>query len=125
MTKITFAKNNNTMDRSNFFKLLLILQTIGLWIYTFFVFKSEGSDLFNVFTKNIFSMNWSGQFNLDFVCYLILSGIWIVWRNKFNFKSVLTGLLAMILGIIFFAPYLLWLTKKENGNIKHILIGDR
>jgi hypothetical protein len=32
---------------------------------------------------------------------------------------------AMILGIIVFAPYLLYLISKEKGNLKTILIGDR
>jgi hypothetical protein len=31
----------------------------------------------------------------------------------------------MVLGILMFAPYLLWLTNKENGCIKRVLIGDR
>jgi protein-S-isoprenylcysteine O-methyltransferase Ste14 len=113
------------MSRSNLFKTLLIIMTIGLMLYTFQAFKAEGANLFSIFTSNILALNWSGQFNLDFLCYLLLSGIWIMWRNKFEGSSIIVGVAAMIVGIILFAPYLLWLTNKENGDIKRVLIGDR
>lgn len=113
------------MSNNNLFKTLLIVQTIGLLAYTFLVFQKEGADLFSVFINNVLSLNWSGQFNLDFLCYLTLSGFWIMWRNKFTNKSILLGLVAMVLGIVLFAPYLFWLTHKENGDIKRVLIGDR
>jgi hypothetical protein len=113
------------MNNNSLFKSLLIVQTIGLLVYTFFAFQTEGADLFGVFTNNMLSLNWSGQFNIDFLCYLTLSGFWIMWRSKFSTKSIMLGLVAMVLGIVMFAPYLLWLTNKENGNIKRVLIGDR
>jgi hypothetical protein len=119
-----FAKKN-IMNRNNLFKTLLIGQTIGLITYTFFAFQNEGANLFRVFINNLISLTWSGQFNLDFLCYLMLSGLWIMWRNKFTVKSIILGSIAMVLGIVLFAPYLLWLTNKENGNLKRVLIGDR
>lgn len=113
------------MSNNGLFKTLLIVQTIGLLTYTYFAFQTEGANLFSFFFNNVLSLNWSGQFNLDFLCYLTLSGFWIMWRNKFTNKSILLGLAAMVLGIVLFAPYLLWLTNKENGDIKRVLIGDR
>ncbi|MCH7403338.1 hypothetical protein ACFOUP_08180 [Belliella kenyensis] len=113
------------MDKISLFKTLLIVQTIGLLTYTFFAIQTDGVDLFSVFVKNVFSLNWSGQFNLDFMCYLLLSGLWIMWRNKFNNKSILLGLVAMVLGIVLFAPYILWLTYKEKGDITRVVIGNR
>jgi hypothetical protein len=71
------------------------------------------------------SMTWMGQFALDFQCYLILSALWIAWRNKFSVKSIMIAILAMILGIIVFAPYLLYLLSKEKGDFKGVLIGNR
>lgn len=106
-------------------KALLIAQTIALLVYTFFAFQNEGADLFQIFIANIASMTWNGQFNLDFSCYLILSGVWIIWRNKCNSTSILVGLTAMILGIIVFAPYVLYILKKENGDLNKLLIGNR
>lgn len=113
------------MSRDNLFKMLLIVQVIGLGIYTFIAYSANGADLFSVFIHNITSLNWSGQFNLDFLCYLVLSGLWIMWRRMFNINSVLIGTCAMILGILFFAPYLIWLMNKEKGDLKRVLIGDR
>ena len=110
---------------NRFIKITLTLQALGLLIYTLFAIKNEGIDLISIFVKNILALNWSGQFNLDFLCYLLLSGFWIMWRYNFNSKSIITGFIAMVLGIIFFAPYLLWLIHKENGNLKRVLVGDR
>lgn len=113
------------MSKVSLFKAILIVQTLGLLVYTFFAFQTEGADLLSVFVGNVKSLNWSGQFNLDFLCYLTLSGFWIMWRNRFTAKSILLGLLAMVLGIVMFAPYLLWLTNKEKGDIKRVLLGNR
>lgn len=113
------------MGNNNLFKILLTVQTVVVLIYTFIAYQTEGADLFSVFIANIKSLTWSGQFNLDFLCYLTLSGLWIMWRNKFSGNSVLVGIIAMILGIVFFAPFLLWLLHKKNGDLKRILIGDR
>ena len=107
------------------FKALLVIQTVGLLAYTYIAFQAEGANFFNIALNNVKSLNWSGQFNLDFFCYLTLSGLWIIWRNKFSGISILTGTGAMILGIVFFAPYLLWLMFKENGDLKRVLVGER
>ena len=113
------------MSNKNFFKALLVIQTLGLLAYTFIAFQTEGASLFSVALNNVKSLNWSGQFNLDFLCYLTISGIWIMWRNKFRGISILVGTVAMILGIVFFAPYLLWLMNNEKGDLKRVLVGDR
>jgi hypothetical protein len=113
------------MSNNNLFKTLLVFQTLGLLAYTYVAYKAEGINLFSVFIKNVTALNWSGQFNLDFLCYLFLSGLWIMWRNKFNVKSIFIGTVAMILGIVFFAPYLFWLITKENGNLNRVFCGDR
>jgi hypothetical protein len=113
------------MSNNNLFKTILVVQTLGLLTYTFVAFQTEGANLFGEFFTNIKALTWSGQFNLDFLCYLTISGLWIMWRNKFSMKSILVGTVAMILGIIFFAPYILWLMNKEKGDLKSILVGDR
>ena len=108
-----------------FLKSLVIIQTIALLIYTGYAIKNEGWTLFNVFFNNLTTINWNGQFNLDFSCYLTLSGVWIMWRNRFSISSILFALIAMILGIIAFAPYLFYLLTKENGDLKKVLLGVR
>jgi hypothetical protein len=119
------SENVYPMIKNNLFKTLLVLQTMGLLAYTIVAYQREGANLLSVFITNVTSLNWSGQFNLDFLCYLTLSGLWIMWRNKFTGKSILVGILAMVLGIVLFAPYLFWLTNQENGDLKRVFIGDR
>ncbi len=113
------------MGNSIGFRILLLVQAIGVFMYTWFAFQAEGPNLFSVFLNNLQSLTWTGQFNLDFSCYLTISGLWIMWRNKFNGVSILLGLAAMVLGIVFFAPYLLWLINREHGDFNRVLVGDR
>ena len=105
-------------------KTILVFQTIALVIYTAFAVKNEGWTLFQVIISNVSALNWSGQFNLDFSCYLMLSGLWIIWRNQFKFSSILIALAAMLIGIMFFAPYLIYLLIIEKGDIKKVLAGN-
>lgn len=113
------------MNNSNFLKILLSILTLVVFVYTILVFQKEGADLFSVFLGNVKSLNWSGQFNLDFMSYLTISGLWVMWRNHFSGKSIVIGLAAMILGIIFFAPYVLVLLMQEKGDLKKVLVGNR
>lgn len=113
------------MNKQTFLKALLLTQTLAILAYTYLAFQNEGANLLQIFLQNIKSLNWNGQFNLDFLCYLMLSGLWIMWRNKFSAKSIGIGSLAMILGTVVFAPYILFLLFQEKGDIKKVLTGDR
>ena len=114
------ANKNHTI-----LKGLLIIQTVGLFIYTIIAIQNDGGNFLARALEFATSLTWMGQFALDFQCYLVLSALWIAWRNKFSIKSILIAVIAMILGIIVFAPYLLFLLTKEKGNLKRVLIGDR
>ncbi len=104
---------------------LLILQTLGLLLYTAIAIQNDGFNFVERFQEFAFSMKWIGQFTLDFQCYLILSAVWITWRNKFTINSILFAIIAMILGIIVFAPYFIYLIQKEKGDMTKVLIGNR
>lgn len=112
------------MKKSPFLFLLLSLQLIFILVFSFSAFQKQGLNLLRFFIENIVEMNWNGQFNLDFVCYLILSGVWIMWKSKFSNISVLLGFSAMVLGIMFFAPYLMYLLYKFDGDLKIVLLGE-
>lgn len=107
------------------FKLLLLSQVILLMVFSVMAFQKEGADLFSVFFGNILTPGWNAQFNLDFTCYLMLSGLWIMWRNKFSLGSIILGAAAAIIGIMVFASYLLFLLFKEKGDFKKVLLGNR
>jgi hypothetical protein len=50
-------------------------------------------------------MTWSGQFNLDFMTFLGLSGIWVAWRHQFTGGAIALGVVAFFGGMMFLAPY--------------------
>jgi surface polysaccharide O-acyltransferase-like enzyme len=104
---------------------LLIIQTVGLLIYTFIAIQNDGGNFLAKALEYATSMTWMGQFALDFACYLLLSSLWILWRNKFTPSSILMAIAANILGIIVFAPYLVYLIYNEKGDLKSVLVGDR
>jgi hypothetical protein len=105
--------------------LLLVVMTLSVGIFTVLAFQREGAGLFEIFMGSMQAGGWSGQFNADFFCYLVLSGLWLMWRNHFRPGSILLGIAATILGIVFFAPYLLYLLYQEKGNLVRVLVGDR
>jgi hypothetical protein len=106
-------------------KALLIIQTIGLVGYTVIAMQHDGINFLARAQQFVTSMTWMGQFTLDFQCYLILSALWIAWRNRFSAYSMLIAIVAMVLGIIVFAPYVLYLLSKHEGDLKRVLLGVR
>lgn len=117
--------NIQTQSRKSFFGALLLVQTIGMLFYTVIALKNDGFNFITRAQEFVLSMAWMGQFTLDFQCYLMLSALWIAWRNKFTGKAIVLALAAMILGIIVFAPYVLFLLNREKGDLKRVLLGDR
>lgn len=101
----------------------LAISAIAILVYTLYVGYKEGWDLLPIFINNIKNLDWNGQFNLDFQFYLILSALWLVWRNGFSISSLLFALVCAILGYMIFGFYLLYLFYKENGDVKKILLG--
>lgn len=108
-----------------FLKTLLIIQALALIGYSIFAYNNEGWGLYTIFAENILDLGWNGQFNLDFMCYLLLSGLWIVWRNNYTASSILIATMAMVIGIMFFAPYVLSLLINEKGDLNKVIAGNR
>ncbi len=69
-------------------------------------------------------MAWPGQFNLDFMGFLILSGLWVAWRNNFSAMGLGLGVVAFFGGIMFLTPYLFYLSFETKGDMKKILLGQ-
>ncbi len=107
------------------FKGILIIQFVAIVVYTLIVISRDGMDLFTPFFGDMLSLSWAGQFNFDFSCYLLLSAIWVSWRNSFTGRSFILAIIAAVFGIMFFAPYLLYLTIQAKGNMTKVLLGDR
>ena len=107
------------------FRIFLIAFLILLLGYTLIVVSNHGTGLFSIFFGDMLAMNWPGQFNLDFTGFLMLSGIWVVWRNNFTPFSFVLGFFAVVGGMTFLPVYLLFLSFITNGDIARMLLGQR
>lgn len=105
--------------------LLLLAQTLGLLLYTVVAATNEGVNLVPYFLSNIQALGWSGQFNLDFSCYLLLSGLWVLWRHRFSTMGWLLAPVVTVLGIVAFAPYLIYLLWRSQGDMSEVLLGQQ
>jgi 4-hydroxybenzoate polyprenyltransferase len=81
--------------------------------------------LFAIFFGDIARMEWPGQFNLDFLGFLILSGAWTAWRHHFSPAGLVLGLIAFVGGMGFLTIYLLIESARAKGDIRVLLLGAR
>ncbi len=107
------------------FQILLGLFLIGILVFTASAVSKQGWDFVSLYINETLALTWQSQFNFDFSCYLILSALWILWRNQFSPSSFAVAGIAAILGILFFAPYLFIESLKAKGDVKKLLLGER
>ena len=105
------------------FKALLVVMCAAVFIYTLVAIGNEGVNLFATTGPSFLEFGWPGQFHLDFLTYLILSGIWVAWRHHFSGLGIILGVLASQLGIIFLSIYLLYAINKADGDMREVLLG--
>lgn len=105
-------------------RLLLTGITIVIVVYTLAAIANDGWNLLPHFFAPIFALGWQGQFNVDFSSYLVLSGVWMAWRGGFTSRSLALGILAPPLGILFLAPYLIYLIHQTGGDPRKLLLGE-
>ncbi len=72
-----------------------------------------------------FAHPWRGQFNIDLLLHLGLIGGWIAWREKRILTGVPFAALSILLGGVFTLGYVLACTFTSNGNITHLLVGNK
>ena len=107
------------------FQLVLIALWLVLATYTGLVIARHGLDLLPIFFGDMAKLAWPGQFNLDFLCFLVLSALWTAWRNGFSAGGLTLALVAFFGGAGFLLPYLLWLTISTRGDMRRVLLGTR
>lgn len=105
------------------FRILLGTMFAVLLVYTGIVIANHGPNLYPAFFGDIAKMGWPGQFNLDFLGMLTLSGLWTAWRNRFSPGGIVLGLLAFNLGTPFLCVYLLVLIAPAKGDMREVLVG--
>ena len=106
------------------FRILLVAIFGAISLYTIPVVLNHGLDLLSVFFGDIGKMGWPGQFNLDFLGFLVLSAFWTAWRNNFSIPGLVLGVFAFFLGAPFLTAYLLYLSYKCDQNVQAILLGE-
>ena len=110
----------------NAFRLLLVVLLLAVVLYTIPVIANHGLlSLLPTFFADMAKMGWAGQFNLDFMGFLTLAGLWTAWRNDFSALGLVLGVVAFFGGIPFLTTYLLFLSFQSGGDVKVMLLGDR
>lgn len=104
------------------FRKLLMAIFVVIAGYTGVVIANHGMGLLPIFFGDMATMTWPGQFNLDFMCMLTLSGLWVAWRNEFSPAGIALGLLALFGGAFFLSAYLLVVTARTS-DVRVLLLG--
>jgi len=105
------------------FRIFLVTIIAAVGVYTAIVIAHHGMGLYPIFFGDIAAMSWPGQFNLDFLCFLIMSGVWVAWRHAFSVGGLVLGFAAFNLGAPFLAAYLLIESVRNKGDSAAILLG--
>ena len=66
---------------------------------------------------------WQAQVNFDFQIYLILAAVWVFYREKNFLRGIIFAILELLLGNLFFAPYLAHIIYRAKGDAAKILLG--
>lgn len=104
-------------------RLLLGLIFLSVAIYTGIVIVNHGWNLLPIFFGDMAAMAWPGQFNFDFMGFLLLSGLWVSWRHEFSPGGIVLGLLAVFGGVLFLSLYLLIASHYAEGSTERLLLG--
>ena len=106
------------------FRMLLVVIFGTIAVYTVIVVANHGPNLFPVFFGDITKMGWPGQFNLDFMGFLLLSGLWLAWRHHFSPAGLALGVLGFFGGAPVLTAYLFLVSFSVNGDVKQLLLGS-
>ncbi len=93
--------------------------------YTLPVGAAHGWNLVPIFFASVAEMTWQGQFNVDFSCFLILSGLWTAWRHDFSPAGLLLAPVASFGGALFLSAYLLVISWQVKGDMAALLLGTK
>lgn len=105
------------------FRIFLATLWLTLAGYTAIVISDHGLGLLPIFFGDMVTMAWPGQFNLDFMFMLLLSALWVSWRQRFSPAGFALALPALFGGAAFLTVYLFVLSLQSKGDVKAILLG--
>lgn len=103
-------------------RVLCVALFATTFLYTITVGINHGFNFAHIFIGDVLAMNWPGQFNVDFSSHLLLSGLWLAWRNKFSVQGIALGMFALIGGIHVLTGYL-FIKSFQVQSIRELLAG--
>ena len=106
------------------FRTLLVVIFTTIAVYTMPVIANHGLGLFTVFFGDIAKMDWPGQFNLDFLGFLVLSAFWTAWRNNYSPGGIGLSVMAFFFGAPFLTMYLMYLSFGTKGDVPTMILGE-
>ena len=105
------------------FRVFMAALFVSILVYTAITISNHGWNLIPIFFGDMRAMTWPGQFNFDFMGFLLLSGFWVSWRHQFSPIGLLLGLIAIFGGIFFLSLYLFVTSTLSKGNVQELLMG--
>ncbi len=105
------------------FRALLAAIFLTVVVYTVAVVADHGLGLFPIFFGDIARMEWPGQFNLDFLGFLVLSGFWLAWRHQFSPGGLVLGVCGLFGGVPLLTAYLFIASLAAEGDVEVLLLG--
>jgi len=106
------------------FRLFLLTCLIAIAVYTSVTIANHGLNFLPTLIGDLAEMGWPGQFDLDFLSFLLLGTIWVAWRHQFSPAGIGLSLLVFPLGMLFLASYLLVQIGRSGGDMKVLLLGE-
>ena len=105
------------------FRVFMVVIFVSLVAYTAVTISTHGWNLVPIFFGDMQAMTWPGQFNFDFMGFLLLSGLWVSWRHQFSATGLLLGAIAVFGGMMFLSVDLFIASTRARGNVKELLLG--
>ncbi len=102
-------------------RMVCIIIFASLSVYTAPILLAE-PNLFPAFFGAIAGGGWQGQFNLDFLFMLTLSGLYVGWRHRFTPTGLALGLLAFLGGAMFLSVWL-FVQSFRARDVRSLLVG--
>ena len=108
------------------FRVVLVVLFVWVVGYTIPVLAEHGlAPLLPTFFGDMAEFTWPGQFNADFFGFLVLSGLWVAWRNHFSPLGLALGVVALFGGIPFLTAYLFIMSFRVDGDLRTLIMGPR
>lgn len=101
------------------FRVFLATCLIAIVGYTSVTIADHGVNLLPIFFGDMAEMAWPGQFNLDFMTFLLLAGLWVAWRHDFSPRGIALGVVAVFGGMLFLLVH----SVKTGGDVKALFLG--